>query len=77
MIPILLVLTVITLPWLSQPTPKCVPSPNPGPAMTVVLGITGFPGVSAMAIPAPLPTSGSRHNPLPSTTQPPFAIQNT
>ena len=77
MIRILFLLTGIKLPWLSQPTQKCVPSPNPGPAMTLVLGITGFPGVSAMAILAPLPTSGSRHNPLPSTTQLPLAIQNT
>ena len=77
MIPILLVLTVITLPWLSQPTQKCVPSPNPGLVMTIVLGLRGSPGVSAMAIPAHLPTSGSRHNPLPFTTQLQFAIQNT
>jgi hypothetical protein len=77
MIPILSVLTLITLPWLSQPTPKCVPSPNPGPAMTRVLGITGFPGASAIAIPAHLPTSRSRHNPLRSTTQLQFTIQNT
>ena len=77
MIPILLVLTVITLPWLSQPTHKCVPSPNLGLVMTIVLGLRGSPRVSAMAIPAPLPTSGSRHNPLLSTAQRQFAFQNT
>ena len=77
MIPILFVLTGITLPWLSQPTQKCVQSPNPGLAMIALLGITGSPRVSAMSIPAYLPSSGSRHNPLPSTTQLQFAIQNT
>ena len=77
MIPILLVLTVITLPWLSQPTQKCVPSPNPGLAMTVLLCLTSSAEASAIAIPAHLPTSDSRHNPLRSTTQLQFAIQNT
>ncbi len=77
MISILLVPMVSALPGRSQPREQCGQSANPGPVMTSPLRIIGSPRASAMTISAHSAMSGSRLEPLPTTPQHQFTIQNT
>ena len=77
MIPILLVLMVSPLPCRLSRGSSVSNLLNPELAISSPLRITGSHCASAMIIFAHLPMSGSRLEPLPTTPQPQFAIQNT